>query len=260
MIALATAVFLASLLGSMHCAGMCGAFLAFAVAPSADGRGLAGVRPSLVAAYNFGRLMTYVVLGGLSGLVGAAVDLGAARIGLERAALGLAGGVMVVFGLVALARLMGVAIPRAPLPRPLQEVAMRAHRRAAALPPLSRAWTIGLITTLLPCGWLYAFVVTAAGTASPVQGAAVMAVFWAGTLPMMVGLGLGLQKLAGPLRRHVPALTSIALVAVGLYTLVVRLSVPAGAAWIVAPADSASAAERVRALNAEEMPCCADDR
>ncbi len=84
--------------------------------------------------------------------------------------------------------------------------------------------------------------------------------FWAGTLPMMVGLGLGLQKLAGPLRRHVPALTSIALVAVGLYTLVVRLSVPAGAASIVAPADSASAAERVRALHAEEMPCCGDDR
>jgi sulfite exporter TauE/SafE len=260
MIALAAAVFTASLLGSMHCAGMCGAFLAFAMSPTPGRAGPAPVRPALLAAYNGGRLATYVVLGGVSGLVGAVVDLGAASLGFERAALAVAGAVMVCFGVVALLRAAGVHLPRAPLPEGLQRLAIRAHRAASELPPVWRAWTIGLLTTLLPCGWLYAFVVTAAGTGDPVKGAAVMAVFWAGTLPMMVGLGIGIQRLAGPLRRHVPVLTSLALVGVGLYTIGVRLAVPAQAGVAVAPADTAEAATRVRSLRAEEMPCCGDDR
>jgi sulfite exporter TauE/SafE len=260
MTALASAVFLASLLGSMHCAGMCGAFLAFAVSPGASGAGPAPVRPSLIAAYNLGRLLTYAVLGALSGLVGAVVDLGAARVGLERAALALAGGVMIFFGLVAILRQAGVPIPRAPLPRPLQAAATRAHRAAASFSPLWRAMSIGLLTTLLPCGWLYAFVVTAAGTGHPLSGAAVMAVFWAGTLPMMAGLGLGIQRLAGPLRRHVPVLASVALVGVGVYTVAVRLRIPASEGAAITPADTSAAVARVRALPSQEPPCCAHDR
>lgn len=260
MIALSAAVFIASLLGSMHCAGMCGAFLAFAVSPASGHSGPAPVRAALVGAYNLGRLLTYLVLGALSGLVGAVVDLGAARMGLEQAALGLAGGAMIVFGLLAVLRLLGVPIPRAPLPPGLQAIATRAHRAATSLPPATRALTIGLLTTLLPCGWLYAFVVTAAGTGSPLGGAAVMAVFWAGTLPMMVGLGLGIQRLAGPLRRHVPVLTSLAVVAVGLYTVTSRLRMPAHPSGTVPTSDAAGALVRVRELPATEPACCTNDR
>ena len=57
MIALIGAVLVASLLGSLHCAGMCGAFVAFAVI------GSPGHQPSRVAlntAYNLGRLITYL--------------------------------------------------------------------------------------------------------------------------------------------------------------------------------------------------------
>jgi sulfite exporter TauE/SafE len=46
-----------------------------------------------------------------------------------------------------------------------------------------------------------------------------MIVFWAGTVPIMAALGAGIQTLAGPLRRHLPALTAVALIVVGILAL-----------------------------------------
>jgi len=85
-----------------------------------------------------------------------------------------------------------------------------------------RALIIGLCTTLLPCGWLYAFVITAAGTASPIFAAATMFAFWLGTLPMLVTMGAGVRSVLGPLQRRVPVATAIVLLAAGLYTIAGR--------------------------------------
>ena len=218
MIALIATVFVASLVGSLHCAGMCGAFVAFAAPGSKNGR--------LLVAYNLGRLVTYTILGAVAGAIGAAVDLSGSLVGISRAAAIGAGAIMVVFGLAALLRQMGVKIAHAQAPGSarLKQVLMAGHRRAMALTPLRRAAVIGLLTTLLPCGWLYAFAATAAGTASPLLGALTMAVFWFGTLPMLVALGAGLGKLTGALAPRLPLVTSLVIVAVGLGTIVARVN------------------------------------
>ena len=100
--------------------------------------------------------------------------------------------------------------------------------------PAARAWLAGALTGLLPCGWLWAFVVAAAGTGGALAGAAVMAVFWLGTVPAMTG-GLAL---AGPLldrlRRRLPTVTALALLALGLATLALRWD-DAGARGATAP-------------------------
>lgn len=250
MTALIAAVFTASLLGSMHCAGMCGAFLTFAV--TTPGRADARARARLNAAYNLGRLFTYVLLGAASGAVGAAVDLGGSALGLQRAAAALAGSMMIVVGMVAVARATGLRLPHAPLPAGLRTLVSRGHRAAMDLPPAARAATIGLLTTLLPCGWLYAFAITAAGTASPLQGALTMAFFWLGTLPVMIGLGVSVQSLTGALRRRLPLVTSLLIVIVGLFTVAGRLAIPA-----FTPASTADASiDRVSTLNNELPPCC----
>lgn len=225
MIALFGAVFMASLLGSLHCAGMCGAFVAFAVAGSDDPKRPAP-RWALATAYNLGRLATYTLLGAVAGWIGSAVDLGGSAVGVRNAAAVLAGSMMVIFGLITALRLSGFKIARAPLPPGLATIVAGGHRLAAQLTPVRRALAIGLLTTLLPCGWLYAFAITAAGTANPLIGAAMMAVFWLGTLPMMAALGAGIQSLAGPLRQKVPVATAVILVVVGLYTIVGRFRVP----------------------------------
>jgi sulfite exporter TauE/SafE len=129
---------------------------------------------------------------------------------------------MIAFGLVSLARLAGWSFARLHPPAPLLALSQSLHRRAMNTPPLARATTIGLLTTLLPCGWLWAFVVTAAGTASAAWGAVAMAIFWAGTLPVMVTLGAGVQGAMGTLGRRLPVLTCLLLVGVGVWTLVGR--------------------------------------
>jgi sulfite exporter TauE/SafE len=257
MIALFSAVLLASLLGSTHCAGMCGAFVAFAVGAPAGAQAKPVSRARLNAAYNGGRLVTYSVLGAIAGGLGAALNLGGSLMGVQKVAAGVAAGLMIGFGIVAVLRHLGMRIPRAPVPGVLIRLARAGHAWAFGLSPIQRASVVGLLTTLLPCGWLYAFVVIAAGTASPLAGAAVMATFWLGTLPVMAAIGLGVGSLAGPLRQKLPLVTSLVLIAAGVWTLLGRMAMPAMAASaLVPPASVEQSIER--AGDAEEAcPLCA---
>lgn len=213
-------ILVASLLGSLHCAGMCGAFLALAVAPDESAR--AG-RGTLLAMYNLGRLISYATLGALAGLLGRSVNLGAELVGLQQAAAMIAGVVMILFGGAAMLKVLGVPIARAPMPHAWTRVIASAYGHAGRWSPAGRALIIGMLTTCLPCGWLYAFVFTAAGTADPTTGALTMGAFWLGTLPVMATLGLGVQSLFGPMRRHLPVATALLLMAVGLVTLAGRV-------------------------------------
>ncbi len=266
MTALIVAVFVASLLGSLHCAGMCGAFVAFAVGgfdtPSKQ-------RVRLNAAYNGGRLVTYVLLGVVAGSVGALVNFGGALAGISRAAAVLAGLLMVGFGVIALMHAAGRSSMRWPVPAFMQRAMIAGQRFAMTLSPTRRALVIGLLTTLLPCGWLYAFAITAAGTASPLWGGVTMAVFWLGTLPVMASLGACVQQFTGLLGKKLPAITSLAVIAVGLWTLAGRagldaqalLETQAQASASAAPSSDAADAEvqRVQGLHEQTPACCEHD-
>jgi sulfite exporter TauE/SafE len=65
-----------------------------------------------------------------------------------------------------------------------------------------------------------------------------MAAFWLGTVPALLAAGLGAQLLAAPLRRHVPAVTAVLLVALGIFAIVSR---PASVAAAVAAREQMSA-------------------
>lgn len=255
MLTLAGAVLVASLLGSMHCAGMCGGLVLFAV--GADG-GLHRRTP-LHVGYHAGRGLGYLALGAVAGGVGAAINFSGGFAGFQRTAALIAGGAMIVFGLVALGHALGVAAGRFRLPARYTALVERGHRFALTLPPPRRAWAVGLLTPLLPCGWLYAFAITAAGTGGPWWGMVVLGSFWVGTLPVMITVGAGLQALTGPLRSRLPLVTSLLVVVVGLMTVAGRVSLPS-----LMPDSTASAQptgvresiERVRSLDAHDMPCC----
>lgn len=219
MLALASTVFIASLLGSAHCAGMCGGFVCFYA--GADAR--AGAWGHL--AYNGGRLVSYLVLGAVAGALGLGVEQVGASVGVTRAAGIVAGVLMILWGAATLLALRGIALPGAslaPMAGAQRWMATRL-RDVRDLPPTVRALTVGLLTTLLPCGWLYAFVITAAGTGSVPGALLLMTVFWAGTVPMMVAFGVGVRRIAGPLRTRLPVLGAVAIVLVGLMSLSGRL-------------------------------------
>lgn len=214
MIAMVGAILVASLLGSMHCVGMCGAFVALAVGESRGWRA--------AAAYHGGRLVSYILLGAIAGAAGTLMNVAGAMAGIRPIAAIFAGATMVVFGVICLLRIWGVRIAHMRLPASWSRIVSQISMKAMNRPLVVRAGMIGLATTLLPCGWLYAFAVTAAGTASPLQGAVVMAFFWLGTVPALVIVGTGIRGLLGPIGKRAPALTSLLLVIVGLYTLVGR--------------------------------------
>jgi len=221
--ALLGSIVTASLAGSLHCAGMCGGFVAFYAGGDASRRwgGALGH-----VAYNGGRLLSYLLLGAVAGLVGAAVDLAGALGGLERAAALGAGALMVVWGGLALLRALDVRFPTAPVPGIVRRACVRVQRSSLDRPPVVRALLLGLFSTLLPCGWLYAFAVLAAGTASPWQGMAVLAAFWVGTVPTMAGLGLSLRLVGQRARRRMPVVTAAALLLLGLLWLAGRAGLP----------------------------------
>ncbi|MFG0257534.1 MAG: sulfite exporter TauE/SafE family protein [Phycisphaerales bacterium JB043] len=214
----------ASVLGSLHCAGMCGAFVLVAV--GADGQPRAPL--SLHASYHLGRLTTYTTLGVLAGALGSAIDLGGHIVGWQRTASIIAGASMIVFGVLALLRLHALAPRQLPSPTFLRRLAEHGHRLAIEQTPMARAAIVGLLTTLLPCGWLYLFVLVAMGTGSAPSGALSMGAFWLGTLPVMVTLGFGVSAIAGRFSRAIPHVTVIAVIAVGVWTITMRAPLDAG--------------------------------
>ena len=218
-------VLTASLVGSLHCAGMCGGLMLFALGADAKDQSKKA-KFKLQSAYHGGRLLTYTLLGVIAGTIGQALDFGGSFVGLQRAAAIFAGVFMIGFGLIALGRIRGLRIKHVRAPKFMQQSVERGQRLAFGLTPFKRALTIGLLTTLLPCGWLYAFAFTAAGTGSPVWGGLTMAVFWLGTLPVMATLGAGIQMLAGPLHAKIPAISASAVVLVGAFTAMGRLQAP----------------------------------
>ena len=207
MTGLVPAILLSSLLGSVHCVAMCGPLV-----------GLHGGARSLRLAlvHSLGRLATYATLGVAAGALGKVFELGL----VQRAATLVAGALIVGWGLAQLAVAVGWRRSRAR--EPGGDTFGKALVQIRTRRPAARAALIGMLVGLLPCGWLWAFVIAAGGTGDPVHGGLVMAAFWLGTVPAMVGV----LTLAGPtlgwLRARMPAVTAIALIALGVGTLAAR--------------------------------------
>lgn len=221
MFALASSVFVAGLLGSAHCAGMCGSFACLA----SGGDGSAGPRVlRSTAAYNGGRLFSYALLGALAGAAGAGLDRAGEVAGLARPAAIVAGVLLILWGAASLAAALGLRIPMLDVPPALASRVARAVRVVQERPPVMRAFAIGALSAALPCGWLYAFVATSAAAGSALGGATVMAAFWLGTVPLMAAVGLGAQRLLGRFRTRLPVVTASVLVILGVLTVAGRLT------------------------------------
>ena len=220
------AVLAASLVGSPHCAGMCGGFVCFYAGSGGGARGAWRAH----AAYHVARLGGYLALGAAAGALGATVDTAGRSAGLARAAAVASGTLMVAWGLSRIAILQGIRVALPPVSgfgtrlQVLMASRLRAMRDHSAT---ARAATLGALTTILPCGWLYAFVVTAGGTGGTLAGMLVMLAFWAGTLPVLVSLAMGVQRAAGPLARRLPLASAVLLVAIGLLSIAGKLHAPA---------------------------------
>jgi sulfite exporter TauE/SafE len=203
----------ASALGSLHCVGMCGGLVSF----YASSNEAPASRISPHAAYHAMRLVAYVALGAAAGGLGSALDLVGSRAGLGHVGLVVAASTLLFWAgprlfsrrpAVALLALGREPARRSPLIQRLERVFVSLASGIRQRPPIRRAAALGLASALLPCGWLYAFVVLAAGTGSAGAGAVLMLAFWLGTVPALLGLGVGIGRLSAPLRARLPRLSA----------------------------------------------------
>jgi sulfite exporter TauE/SafE len=232
----------ASALGSLHCVGMCGGLVSFYSAGSSP----AGVsRWTPHAAYHLVRLGAYTLLGALAGALGSGLDSLGARAGFGGVALLAAAIAVAAWGLPLL---FGRRAPTRPLQlRSRLGAWSRLSRGLAAFfgslvyrlrrrSPLWRASALGLTSALLPCGWLYAFVALAAGTGSAQQGALLLAAFWTGTVPALLGLGAFIGRLAAPLRARLPRFSALAVLSLCVFNVITRWPEASASAGVPEPA------------------------
>ena len=219
MIEIVLSVLGASVVGSLHCTSMCGGLVAFGTAGTTPGF---AARARALGAYNGARGAGYVTLGAIAGALGSTLDHAGLRIGVGRAAGMVASVVMIAWGVTRLLAAFGVSLGGAAKATSFHVPIARLVRGLADRPPAVRSAVVGGCTALLPCGFLQAFLVVAAGTGSVLRGALVMGAFFLGTLPAVLGFGIGVNTLLTPLRRHASVVGALVLVAFGLTNLLHR--------------------------------------
>jgi hypothetical protein len=180
---------LMGLLGSTHCVVMCGGVVAMTCSalPLARRGGMLAQLP-YVLAYNAGRITSYAVGGAIAGAVGASVaSFGAvthALLGLRLAA----GVLMIAVGFY----LAGWTRALRWTERVGEPVWRRVAPLARKLVPVrtpGQALALGLLWGWMPCGLVYAALAASVTSGSLAGGAATMAAFGLGTLPMLVAMG-----------------------------------------------------------------------
>ena len=208
-------MFLVGLAGSVHCIGMCGGIvgaLSLAGGAAAPGRpviAIAVARPTLpttlqsnvlrVLAYNGGRIASYMLAGAIAGGIAGAGMLKIAT--LQVAGYWLANLMLVALGLYLMDAWRGLARLEAagnvlwrrvrPLLKPLMP-----------MDTVVKALAVGGLWGWVPCGMVYSALLTAMLQGSALQGAAAMAAFGLGTLPMLLGMGLLGTRLRAQMQRR----------------------------------------------------------
>jgi hypothetical protein len=206
-------IFVGGLLGSSHCVGMCGAFaLSIGLGmPSAA----ANARRQLM--YSLGRVFTYSFAGAAAGFAG--MRLQRFSIPAFHAQTGLAlvaGTLLVVQGLHSAGVLAAFRKkPSAAAYCPSQSL----FRSFLMAPGWHNAFVAGLLTGFLPCGLVYTYLVVAAGTGNTLTGALVMALFGAGTVPLMVLSGVGTSLVTINGRRYLLRAAAFCVIATGVITI-----------------------------------------
>jgi sulfite exporter TauE/SafE len=204
----------------VHCLGMCGGIVGALTLglERQSGGGTRSAWPFLLA-YNTGRVLSYAAAGAVMGGLGAVVlKLAPAQV-MQTFLLLAAGVFMVLLGLylggwwrilVRVERLgSGLWRRLEPLGRGLLPVRT----------PL-QAFVIGVLWGWIPCGLVYTMLIWAVASGGAPQGALILLVFGAGTVPNLLAMGLFAGSLAPHLRR--PAVRWVAgavLVLFGVTTL-----------------------------------------
>lgn len=200
-------LFLAGILAGFHCVGMCGGFVVSYTTKNAL-NGHKSFKQHLV--YGGSKVLSYTVIGGLFGAIGGII---AFSIGLRSIVSILAGIFMIFYAL----SMFGVKFFRRFQFNPnfLTKVANEASNFAKG--PYKAPLMTGLLNGLfIACGPLQAMYLYATGTGSFITGAASLATFGLGTLPVMLGFGSLATVISHKTTKKILKISAIIVIILGL--------------------------------------------
>ncbi len=213
-------IFLIGFLSSFgHCVGMCGGFVtAYSLSLSKGQHAgklafLQHLKPHLL--YNAGRIFTYTFLGLLFGAAGETLMI-IFSIGKYQAMLQLiAGALMILFALDVSGWM--------PLSKSGQMAGSGIFKRlwkvAAGQGKMKHLAGVGMVMGFIPCGLVYAAGAKAGATGSIQAGMLTMLSFGLGTVPAMVAIGLGANRLSVNFRSRLFKVAAVLVILMGMVTV-----------------------------------------
>lgn len=186
--------------------------------------------------YQCGRLTGYLILGGIAGFLGKHLLLSERTSGILKNNLAIFSGLLMAFYFV----LMGVLVYQQ---RPLHGdgVWLRLWRLTgwSGFQKLShtskqlvqwlyvrgknQVFFLGMLSGILPCGWLHTFVVGALATGGALAGMFYLFLFWLGTLPALAGVGVLSQWVRRKWSRPAAVVAGVLLIVLGVATLAFKV-------------------------------------
>lgn len=195
--------------GSFHCVGMCGP-IALAL-PGFKGSGLSFITGRVL--YNFGRIVTYTLLGALFGIIGKSIIVA----GLQK-------GLSIFLGMAIIASVLlrssyfntlkkksGITYLFESLKKQIQK---QFKKRG-----FSTLFTIGILNGLLPCGFVYIGLAGSVTTGSFWEGALFMSLFGLGTFPAMMMMAMAPGLISINLRKRINRLIPGLAVLLGIFLI-----------------------------------------
>jgi uncharacterized protein len=227
-------VFISSLLGSLHCIGMCGGLVALCSIHTQDrgineGKNENGIISRIQKnlpemAYHLMRLLSYLILGFLAGVLGSIGHTISEAAGFQRGFSILAGSILILWGLRDLNLFSSTFRFLATRPGfqnalSIKFISSKIFKYPLQLQGVMRGAFVGLISGILPCGWLYAYVLSASTTKNPLAGMIIMASFWLGTVPLLVIFARVIKKIDSKLLSKIPKVTAAFIIILGILTI-----------------------------------------
>ena len=199
-----------------HCIGMCGPIVAtFAMAQGAEGQRPVKMLGGFLT-YHFGRLLSYGIIGAAFGLLGSATRLAGQGKMIQG---GLSLGVGVLMALLGLGLAGWLPTMRwVESGRLSSFVSGKMRGLLARRDPGSRL-LLGVGNGFLPCGPVYAVALGGSAAGSAWRGALAMLLFGAGTLPVLLALGLGAGRLSPRLQGRFTNIAAILVLLIGMQLL-----------------------------------------
>lgn len=203
-------------LGSVgHCIGMCGGIVVAYSSKKIDSKSSYLQQTASHLAYNFGRVATYTLLGGLFGLLGKVIAFTPATKGILFLLTGI---LMVIAGLSLLGNLKFLNSAEWSVSK--YTWYQKSFKKLLEESSYSSFFLLGMLNGIIPCGLVYSFAIIAASTASPLWGAVVMAVFGLATIPALFFLGTVTKFLQrGGLRNIMMKMAALLVILYGLFVL-----------------------------------------